>query len=197
MPVRSRPAAVRSGSGGPRCETASMPAADPAARPGGSGPASPTALERGLAVCGIVGVVGFVGAWAIAAQFVEGYSGIDDAISRLASSRTRPGPSGWMTTGSVAFGVGGALVRPSPANDPGGVGVDRRHGDRHRHPGRRVHTARSVQHRTLRVHDHRVRLRSRPRRCSRAGRSAIEETSARPAGRSPAGSPRPCCSRRR
>ena len=80
-----------------------MPAADPAARPGGSGP-SPTALERGLAVCGIVGVVGFVGAWAIAAQFVEGYSGIDDAISRLAAvdSPVR----GWMTAGFVAFGVG-------------------------------------------------------------------------------------------
>jgi hypothetical membrane protein len=80
-----------------------MAAADPAARPGGSGP-SPSPLERGLAVCGVVGVVGFVGAWAIAAQFVDGYSGVDDAISRLAAvdSPVR----GWMTAGFVAFGVG-------------------------------------------------------------------------------------------
>lgn len=55
-------------------------------------------------MCGVVGVVGFVGAWAIAAQFVDGYSGVDDAISRLAAvdSPVR----GWMTAGFVAFGVG-------------------------------------------------------------------------------------------
>ncbi len=80
-----------------------MPDADPAPRQDGNG-SSPSALERGLALCGIVGVVGFVAAWAVAAQFVEGYSSIDDAISQLAAvdSPVR----GWMTAGFVAFGLG-------------------------------------------------------------------------------------------
>jgi hypothetical membrane protein len=80
-----------------------MDAADPAPWHGGNG-SSPTVAERGLALCGIAGVVGFIAAWALAAQFVDGYSGIDDAISQLAAvdSPVR----GWMTAGFVAFGVG-------------------------------------------------------------------------------------------
>lgn len=64
----------------------------------------PSALERVLAVCGIVGVAGFVAAWAVTGHLVDGYSGVGDAISRLAAvdSPVR----GWMTAGFVAFGVG-------------------------------------------------------------------------------------------
>lgn len=66
--------------------------------------AVPSPRQRILAACGIVGVVGFVGAWAIGGSVRDGYSSVDDAISQLAAVDA-PG-RGLMTAGFVAFGVG-------------------------------------------------------------------------------------------
>lgn len=80
-----------------------MVAVDPLPSSAAPDPRSST-LDRWFAACGIVGVVGFVAAWVIGGRMVEGYSSVDDAISRLAavdaSSRTV------MTAGFVAFGIG-------------------------------------------------------------------------------------------
>ncbi|MFN7148536.1 MAG: DUF998 domain-containing protein [Microthrixaceae bacterium] len=61
-------------------------------------------LDRMLAACGIVGVVGFVAAWAIGGRLVDGYSGIDDAISQLAAVDSSA--RALMSAGFVAFGIG-------------------------------------------------------------------------------------------
>jgi hypothetical membrane protein len=64
----------------------------------------PSTLDRALAACGIVGVVGFVGAWTVGARMVDGYSSVGDAISQLAAVDA---PSrALMAAGFVAFGVG-------------------------------------------------------------------------------------------
>ena len=59
---------------------------------------------RPLAAGGVLGPVAFVAAWSLLGPTVEGYSPVDDAISRLAAvgapSRTM------MTAGLVVFGVG-------------------------------------------------------------------------------------------
>lgn len=80
-----------------------MVAVDPK-QPGSNHAAPASTLERCLAACGIVGVVGFVAAWAIAGQIRDGYSGVDQAISQLAAVDS-PGRGG-MTAGFVAFGLG-------------------------------------------------------------------------------------------
>jgi hypothetical membrane protein len=64
-------------------------------------------LDRVGAAAGLVGVGGFVAAWAIRGALRPGYSAVDDAISRLAEVGA-PG-RGWMTAGFVAFGVGMAV----------------------------------------------------------------------------------------
>lgn len=61
-------------------------------------------LDRWLAACGIVGVVGFVAAWIACGVARDGYSPVDDAISELAEVGA-PGRA-WMTAGFVVFGVG-------------------------------------------------------------------------------------------
>lgn len=60
--------------------------------------------ERLLALGGIVGVGGFVGAWALRGATRVGYSPVQDAISELAAAGA-PG-RGWMTAGFIAFGIG-------------------------------------------------------------------------------------------
>jgi hypothetical membrane protein len=67
-------------------------------------PTALTGTERRLALGGIIGVGGFVGAWVACGLARDGYSPVDDAISRLAESGTSG--RGWMTAGFVAFGVG-------------------------------------------------------------------------------------------
>ena len=58
---------------------------------------------RPLAWAGVAGPVAFVGAWATAGAVTDGYSAVDDAISRLASVHA---PNRWlMTAGFVCFGV--------------------------------------------------------------------------------------------
>ena len=59
---------------------------------------------RAAALGGVIGPVAFIGAWVAGSARLEGYSVVDDAISRLAASGadTRP----LMTAGFVAFGVG-------------------------------------------------------------------------------------------
>jgi len=60
--------------------------------------------RRRLALGGIVGPLAFITCWAVGGLLTEGYSPIDDAISRLAAvdADTR-----WlMSTGFVLFGVG-------------------------------------------------------------------------------------------
>jgi hypothetical membrane protein len=64
----------------------------------------PPAERRRLAWGGIVGPIAFIACWAVGGLLTDGYSPIDDAISRLAAvdADTR-----WlMTAGFVAFGVG-------------------------------------------------------------------------------------------
>ncbi len=59
---------------------------------------------RMAALGGIVGVVGFVGAWLGAGSVRSGYSAVDDAISRLAEAGA---PNRWiMTAGFLIFGIG-------------------------------------------------------------------------------------------
>jgi hypothetical protein len=68
----------------------------------------PTAIERRLAIGGIVGPIAFVAAWAIGAAVDDRQlSPIDDAISQLAhvESNTRV----LMTAGFITFGVGVGL----------------------------------------------------------------------------------------
>jgi len=60
--------------------------------------------DRWLALAGIAGVGGFVGAWVGLGATRDGYSPVDDAISRLAEDGAATQP--WMTLGFVAFGVG-------------------------------------------------------------------------------------------
>lgn len=60
--------------------------------------------HRWLALGGIAGVGGFVAAWAVSGLQRDGYSLVDDAISRLAEVGT-PRRS-QMTAGFIAFGVG-------------------------------------------------------------------------------------------
>ncbi len=61
-------------------------------------------VDRSLAAAGIVGVSGFVVAWALAGARRDGYSPVHDAISRLAEVGAPD--RGWMTAGFVAFGIG-------------------------------------------------------------------------------------------
>lgn len=61
-------------------------------------------LPRTLAVGGIVGPVGMVGAWAVLGAVKDGYSPVEDAISRLAA--VHAGTRLPMTAGFLAFGVG-------------------------------------------------------------------------------------------
>lgn len=59
---------------------------------------------RRAALGGIAGVTGFVGAWVLAGLSRDGYSAVDDAISRLAAAGA---PNRWaMTAGFVVFGLG-------------------------------------------------------------------------------------------
>lgn len=80
---------------------------------------STSAVDRVLAVGGIVGVVGFVAAWAIGGLTVDDYSMVDDAISQLAAvgSPVR----WWMTAGFVAFGVGVTLFAQALRSSLGGA----------------------------------------------------------------------------
>lgn len=59
--------------------------------------------NRALRIAGVVGPSAFVAAWAVAGARRDGYSPVEDAISRLAElgSSTRP----VMTAGFVTFGV--------------------------------------------------------------------------------------------
>jgi len=65
--------------------------------------ADPTDLLRRAALAGLVGPVGFVGAWVVGGALKAGYSPVDDAISRLAAvgASTRP----LMSAGFVCFGL--------------------------------------------------------------------------------------------
>lgn len=96
-----------------------MRSAGPIRSRGASGSSSPSTLDRTFAVCGIVGVVGFVIAWSIGGLVVDGYSAIDDAISRLAAvgSPVR----WWMTAGFVVFGVGVSLFAQALRTTLGGA----------------------------------------------------------------------------
>jgi hypothetical membrane protein len=59
---------------------------------------------RRLAVGGLVGPIAFISCWALGGLLTEGYSPVDDAISRLAAVDV---DTRWlMTAGFVAFGVG-------------------------------------------------------------------------------------------
>jgi hypothetical protein len=60
--------------------------------------------RRALALGGLVGPAGFLGAWVVGGALTTGYSPVEDAISRLAAvdASTR----GLMTAGFVTFGVG-------------------------------------------------------------------------------------------
>ena len=62
------------------------------------------AASRIALLGGVVGPAAFVGAWAVAGLVAEGYSPVDDAISRLAAvgATTRP----LMTAGFLVFGAG-------------------------------------------------------------------------------------------
>lgn len=60
--------------------------------------------ERSAALGGVVGVAGFVGAWAVCGALREGYDPLQDAISRLAAVDTEHRV--WMTAGFVTFGLG-------------------------------------------------------------------------------------------
>lgn len=60
--------------------------------------------HRWMALGGVVGVGGFVVAWAVSGLQRDGYSLVDDAISRLAESGTPR--NGQMAAGFIAFGVG-------------------------------------------------------------------------------------------
>jgi len=64
---------------------------------------APTDTLRRAAIGGVVGPVGFVGAWVVGGAIKAGYSPVDDAISRLAAvgASTRP----LMTAGFVCFGL--------------------------------------------------------------------------------------------
>jgi len=56
-----------------------------------------------LALAGVVGPAAFIIAWAVAGTLTAGYSGVDDAISRLAASGA---PNRvLMTAGFVCFGI--------------------------------------------------------------------------------------------
>jgi hypothetical membrane protein len=61
-------------------------------------------IRRWAALGGVVGVAGFVTAWAVCGATRDGYDPIEDAISRLAASGTAD--RAWMTAGFVVFGVG-------------------------------------------------------------------------------------------
>jgi hypothetical protein len=62
------------------------------------------AASRVALLGGVVGPAAFVGAWAVGGLVAEGYSPVDDAISRLAAvgATTRP----LMTAGFLVFGAG-------------------------------------------------------------------------------------------
>jgi Protein of unknown function (DUF998) len=78
---------------------APIPATPPEPAPPPLSPAT-----RRLALGGIVGVAGFVAAWALRGATRAGYSPLHDAISELAAAGA-PG-RGWMTAGFVTFGIG-------------------------------------------------------------------------------------------
>ena len=59
---------------------------------------------RRAALGGVLGVGGFVSAWAIRGATRDGYSAVDDAISQLAASGAPA--RNWMTAGFLAFGIG-------------------------------------------------------------------------------------------
>ncbi|MDQ2651292.1 MAG: DUF998 domain-containing protein [Actinomycetota bacterium] len=74
-------------------------------------------MTRWRALGGVVGPAAFIGAWSILGTTVDGYSPVDDPISRLAAlgADTRPG----MTAGLLVFAAGvtglAAELRRSPA----------------------------------------------------------------------------------
>ena len=129
--------------------------------------------RRVAALGGIVGPVGFVGAWIASAAITSmPYSSIDDAISRLAAvgADTR-----WlMTAGMVTFGVVAADLLDRPPIDRGGSGLGHRGRDRNRHAGGRGHPARSVGHR---------RSAARPVRHDRLRHARGDAAARRPAAR--------------
>lgn len=71
-----------------------------------------------LAACGLLGVVGFVAAWAVGGQLVDGYSGIDDAISQLAAIGSPA--RAMMSAGLVVFGIGVPLFAQALRSALGG-----------------------------------------------------------------------------
>lgn len=75
--------------------------------------------EAVLAACGLAGVVGFVAAWAVGGRMVDGYSGIDDAISQLAAIGSPA--RGVMTAGFVVFGIGVPLFAQALRTELGGA----------------------------------------------------------------------------
>jgi hypothetical membrane protein len=79
---------------------------------------SPPLLQRCLAASGIAGVTGFVAAWVIGGRIVDGYSGIDEAISQLAAIASPA--RGVMSAGFVAFGVGVPLFAQALRRELGG-----------------------------------------------------------------------------
>ena len=85
-------------------------------------PALLSSRLRRLAVCGIVGVGGFVLAWIATGAVRDGYSPVHDAISVLAEAGAPR--RGWMTAGFVAFGIGVPLYAHAlRAAVPGGAWI--------------------------------------------------------------------------
>lgn len=80
---------------------------DPASASAAEVPEQLDRTHRRLALAGVVGVLGFVTAWAVRGATRPHYSSIDDAISQLAAADA-PGRN-WMTAGFVAFGIGAPL----------------------------------------------------------------------------------------
>lgn len=80
--------------------------------------AEPTRQTQILAACGIAGVAAFVAAWAIGGMSLDGYSAVQDAISRLAAIDEPTRAS--MTAGFVAFGLGVPLFAQALRRTLGG-----------------------------------------------------------------------------
>ena len=62
-----------------------------------------SSAQRATAAAGVVGPAAFIGAWALGGVLLEGYSPVEDAISRLAARGADTAPL--MTGGFVVFGL--------------------------------------------------------------------------------------------